>query len=102
VIAGFDFFTVPTVTFQLLYCFFVIEHGRRRILHFNVTDHPTAEWVVQQLREAFPEAGPYRYAIFDRDSTFTEEVVTFLEATGLKLLDDFRRVPPRGERCVRR
>jgi hypothetical protein len=84
VIAAFDLFTVPTATFQLLYCFFVIEHGRRRILRFNVTDHPTAEWVVQQLREAFPEAGPYRYAIFDRDSTFNEEVVAFLEATGLK------------------
>ena len=55
VIAAFDFFMVPTVTFDLLYCFFVIEHGRRRILHFNVTRHPTAEWVVQQLREAFPE-----------------------------------------------
>jgi WD40 repeat protein len=53
VIAAFDFFTVPTVTFQVLYCFSVIEHGRRRILHFNVTRHPTAEWVVQQLREAF-------------------------------------------------
>jgi putative transposase len=75
---------VPTVKFQLLHCFFVIEHGRRRILRFNVTDHPTAEWVVQQLREAFPDTGPYRYAIFDRDSTFNEEVVTFLEATGLK------------------
>ena len=85
VIAAFDFFTVPTVTFQLLYCFFVIEHGRRRVLHLNVTDHPTAEWVVQQLREAFPEACPYRYAIFDRDSTFNEGVVTFLEATGLKV-----------------
>ena len=84
VIAAFDCFMVPTVTFQLLYCFFVIEHGRRRILHFNVTRHPTAEWVVQQLREAFPEAGPYRYAIFDRDSTFNDEVVTFLRATGLK------------------
>jgi transposase InsO family protein len=83
-IAAFDFFTVPTVTFQLLYCFFVIEHGRRRILHFNVTRHPTAEWVVQQLREAFPEAGPYRYAVFDRDSTFNKEVVTFLKATGLE------------------
>jgi putative transposase len=84
VIVAFDFFTVPTVTFQQLYCFFVIEHGRRRILRFNVTDHPTAEWVVQQLREAFPEAGAYRYAIFDRDSTFNEEVVAFLDATGLK------------------
>ena len=81
VIAAFDFFTVPTVTFQLLYCFFVIEHGRRRILHFNVTRHPTANWVVRQLREAFPEACPYRYAIFDRDSTFNSEVVTFLKAT---------------------
>jgi transposase InsO family protein len=84
VIAAFDFFTVPTVTFQLLYCFFVIEHGRRRILHFNVTRYPTAEWVVQQLREAFPEAGPYRYAVFDRDSIFHEAVVTFLKAAGLK------------------
>jgi putative transposase len=67
------------VTFQLLYCFFVIEHERRRILHFNLTEHPTAEWVVQQLREAFPEASPYLYAVFDRDSTFNEEVVAFLE-----------------------
>ena len=45
-----DFFTVPTVNFQLLYCFFVIEHARRKILHFNVTRHPSADWVVQQLR----------------------------------------------------
>ena len=58
VIVAFDFFTVPTLTFQLLYCFFVIEHGRRKILHINVTRHPTAEWVAQQLREAFPEAAP--------------------------------------------
>jgi len=65
-----DFFTVPSVTFQLLYCFFVIEHGRRKILHCNVTRHPTAERVVQQLREAFPEAGDYRYVILDRDSKF--------------------------------
>jgi putative transposase len=84
VIAAFDFFTMPTVTFQLLYCFFVIGHGRRRILHFKVTRHPTAEWVVQQLREAFPEPGPYRYIVFDRDSTFNNEVDTFLKATGLE------------------
>jgi transposase InsO family protein len=84
VIAAFDFFTVPTVTFQLLYCFFVIAHGRRKILHFNVTRHPTAEWVVQQLREAFPEAGPYRYVILDRDSKFDADVIAFLKATGLK------------------
>lgn len=84
VIVAFDFFTVPTVMFKLLYCFFVIEHGRRKILHLNVTCHPTADWVVQQLREAFPEASPYRYVIFDRDSKFDAEVITFLKATGLE------------------
>jgi len=82
-IAAFDFFTVSTVTFKLLYCFFVIEHGRRRVLHFNVTPHPTAEWVVQQLREAFPETGPYRYVILDRDAKFDADVIAFLQATGL-------------------
>jgi transposase InsO family protein len=84
VIVAFDFFTVPTLTFQLLHCFFVIEHGRRRILHFNITRQPSAEWVVQQLRETFPEAGPYRYVILDRDSKFDATVMTFLKATGLK------------------
>jgi putative transposase len=84
VIVAFDFFTVPTVTFQLLYCFFVIEHNRRRILHFNVTRHPSAAWVVQQLREAFPEAARYRYVILDRDSMFNDEVITFMKATGVK------------------
>ena len=81
-IVAFDFFTVPTLTFQLLYCFFVIEHGRRSVLHFNITRHPTAEWVVQQLREAFPEVGPSRYAILD--SKFDADVIAFLKATGLR------------------
>ena len=62
----------------------MIEHVRRRILHFNVTRHPSADWVVQQLREAFPEAAPYRYVILDRDSIFDANVVTFLKATGLR------------------
>ena len=79
-----DFFTVPTMTFKLLYCFFAIEHGRRKILHINTTCHPTAEWVVQQLRETFPEAGQYRYVILDRDSKFDADVITFLKATGLQ------------------
>ena len=50
-----DFFTVPTLTFHVLYCFFVIGHDRRRVLHFNVTRYPSSSWIVQQLREAFPE-----------------------------------------------
>jgi len=77
-----DLFTVPTVTFRVLYCFFVIEHGRRRILHFNVTPHPSADWVVQQLRETFAEAAPYRYVILDRDSIFNADVTAFLKTTG--------------------
>lgn len=51
-IAAMDFFTVPTLTFQVLYCFFVIAHDRRSILHCNVTRHPTGLWITQQLREA--------------------------------------------------
>ena len=47
-----DFFTVPTLTFGILYCFFVISHGKPRMLHFNITLHPTIAWVIQQLREA--------------------------------------------------
>jgi hypothetical protein len=54
VIAAMDFFTVPRVTLRVLYCFLVIEHERRKILRCKVTQHPTAEWIVQQLREAFP------------------------------------------------
>ena len=79
-----DFFTVPSVTLQRLYCLFVIEHGRRKILHCNVTRHPTAEWVVQQLRETCPEAGGHRYVILDRDSKFDIEVLAFLESMGLQ------------------
>src|SRR5580658_1361451 len=69
-IAAMDFFTAPTLTFGVLYCFFVIAHDRRRILHFNVTKHPTSPWVVQQLREAFPYDTAPKYLIFDRGSNF--------------------------------
>ena len=70
VIAAMDFFTVPTITFGALYCFFVIRHDRRRILHFNVTDHPTSAWTVQQLRQAFPFDSAPRFLIFDRDAKY--------------------------------
>ena len=59
-----DFFTVPTVTFNLLYCFF-ISHDRRRILHCNVTRHPTSGWIVQQLREAFPDEPTSQFLLLD-------------------------------------
>lgn len=83
-VVAFDFFGVPTLTFKLLYAFLIIEHGRRKILHCNVTAHPTSEWVVQQLKEAFPEADPYRYVIFDHDSKFNRDVIQLLTATGLQ------------------
>jgi len=69
-IVALDFFTMPTVSFRMLYCLFVIEHARRRILHFRVTAHPNSDWVVQQLREAFPDSTPYRFVILDRDTKF--------------------------------
>ena len=73
-IAAMDFFTVPTINFSVLYCFFVISHDRRRILHFNVTKHPTSLWIVQQLREAFPFGSAPRFVIFDRDAKYGLEV----------------------------
>ena len=73
-IAAMDFFTVPTITFGVLYCFFIIAHRRRRILHLNVTKHPTSLWVVQQLREAFPCESTPRLLIFDRDGKYGLEV----------------------------
>src|SRR5579864_5963276 len=65
-----DFFTVPTIRFQVLYVFLVLAHDRRRILHFNVTAHPTAAWTGQQLREPFPFAQLPRYLLRDRDAIF--------------------------------
>jgi hypothetical protein len=66
-IAAMDFFTVPTDTFQVLYCFCIIRHDRRQILHFNVTRHPTSGWIAQQVREAFPYESVPRFLLFDHD-----------------------------------
>ena len=93
VIAAFDFFTVPSLTFRTLYRFFVIEHGRRRILHFNVTEHPASDWIVQQLREALPLPCPYRYVLFDRDTKFGRDVVEFLQASAMKPIRTSVRSP---------
>jgi putative transposase len=73
-IAAMDLFTVPTITFGVLYCFFIIDHGRRRIVNFNITSHPTAGWIIQQLREAFPYQSAPRFLIFDRDAKYGWEV----------------------------
>jgi transposase InsO family protein len=83
-IAAMDLFTVPTASLRLLYGFFIIEHGRRRILHFNATFHPTAAWVIQQLRDAFPYDSAPKYLIFDRDTIFSAAVVEFIKVMGTK------------------
>jgi transposase InsO family protein len=79
-----DFFALPTLTFGVLYCFFVIAHDRRRILHFNVTRHPTSAWVIQQLREAFPYDSAPGYLIFDRGTNFNEEVIDTVKSFGIQ------------------
>src|SRR6195256_5023739 len=79
-----DFFTVPTIRFQVLYVFLVLAHERRRIVHFNVTAHPTAEWTGQQLREAFPFEQVPRYLLRDRDSIFGDAFRGQVRDMGIK------------------
>jgi hypothetical protein len=81
-IAAMDFLVVPTARFRLLYAWFVIGHGRREIIHFGVTAHPTSSWVVQQLREAFPEDTAPRFLIFDNDSIFSDRVTKMVGQIG--------------------
>jgi hypothetical protein len=83
-IAAMDFFTVPTLTFGVLYFFFVIARDRRRIVHFNATRHPSSAWVSQQLREAFPYDSSPKYLIHDQDAIFGTEVVDTIEALEVK------------------
>ena len=84
VIAAMDLFVIPTATFRLLYGFVIVHHGRRRILHFNATEHPTQDWVAQQLRQAFPYEPATRYLIFDRDSIFSNLVLGTARSMGME------------------
>jgi transposase InsO family protein len=79
-----DFFTVPTATFRLLYCFVVLHHDRRRILHFNVTAHPHAMWISQQLVEAFPFDEAPRFLIRDRDGKYGEALLRRITSMGIE------------------
>jgi putative transposase len=83
-LASVDFFTVPTLRFQILYVFLVMAHDRRRILHFAVTQHPTAEWAAHQLCEAFPWETAPRFLLRDRDRIFGQEFVQQLTAMGIQ------------------
>jgi putative transposase len=75
-----DFFIVPTATFRVLFVFIVLAHDRRRIVHFNVTEHPTAQWTAQQIVEAFPFDTAPRYLIRDGDGIYGERVTRRIES----------------------
>jgi putative transposase len=92
-LVGMDFFTVPTVSFGLLWVFVVLHHERRRVVHFAVTDHPEAPWIVQQLREGFPFDTAPRYAILDRDGKYGYSVPEALLSMGVKPVRTAPRAP---------
>jgi transposase InsO family protein len=96
-----DFFVVVTAGFRILYVFVLMELGRRRILHVNVTDHPSAEWTLQQLREALPDDHPFRFLIHDRDRIFSLELDKAVAAMGVRILRTPLRSPQANARCER-
>jgi transposase InsO family protein len=96
-----DFCVAVTATFRLLYVFVVIEHASRRLLHVNVTAHPTAKWTLQQLREAIPSDHAYRFLIHDRDRIFSDALDQRIRHLGLKVLKTPVRTPVANAICER-
>jgi transposase InsO family protein len=96
-----DFCVVVTATFRLLYVFVVIEHASRRLLHVNVTAHPTAEWTLQQLREAIPAEHLYRFLIHDRDAIFSRQLDQSIRNLGLRVLKTPPQCPQANAICER-
>jgi putative transposase len=96
-----DFCVVVTTTFRVLYVFVVIEHARRRLLHVNVTAHPTAQWTLQQFREALPADHAYRMLIHDRDTIFSKDVDQAIRHMGLHVIKTPVRTPVANAICER-
>ena len=102
-IAAVDFFTVPTITFRILYVFIVLEHARRRIVHFNVVTHPTAQWTSQQIIEAFPFDSAPRYLLRDNDGIYGTIFKRRIETMGISDVPTAPRSPwqnPFAERVI--
>ena len=95
-----DFFVTVTATFRLLYVFIVIYHGSRRLLHINVTTHPTATWTLHQLREAFG-FDTHQFLLHDRDSIFTRHLDESIEGFGLQILKSPPHSPNAYALCER-
>jgi putative transposase len=96
-----DFCVVVTASFRLLYVLVVLEHASRRILHVNVTAHPTAQWTMQQLREAIPADHPYRFLIHDRDAIFSRDLDQRVRVLGLRVLKTPPQSPKANAHCER-
>ena len=96
-----DFFVVVTARFRILYVLVIMELGRRQILHHNVTAHPSAEWTLQQFREALKEEHPYRFLIHDRDSIFSKDLDKAVTAMGVRILKTPVRAPKANAYCER-
>jgi putative transposase len=96
-----DFFVTVTATFRVLYIFVVVEVGTRRILHWNVTDQPTAEWTTQHSRMVVPGDQSHRFVVHDHDSIFSEGVDPTIAAMGLTVLKTPERAPQANAFCER-
>ncbi len=96
-----DFCVVVTATFRVVYVFVVMEPATRRILHANVTAHPTAHWTLQQLREAIPADHPYRFLLHDRDSIFSAQLDQQVRHLGLRVLKTPPHSPQANALCER-
>lgn len=96
-----DFCVAVTATFRLLYVFVVIEHVSRQLLHVNVTAHPTADWTLQQLREAIPADHGYRFLLHDRDSIFSRALDQGIRHIGLQVLKTPPHSPQANALCER-
>jgi transposase InsO family protein len=100
-LAAIDFFAVPTATFRILFCFVVLHHDRRRVVHFNVTANPTAQWTAQQIVEAFPYDEAPRYLIRDRDSIYGDYFRQRIKSMGIKEVPTAPRSPWQNPYCER-
>jgi putative transposase len=96
-----DFCVAVTATFRILYVFVMIEHASRRLLHVNVTGHPTAPWTMQQFREAIPADHTYRILIHDRDTIFSKDVDQGVRHMGLHVVKTPVRAPVANAICER-
>ena len=88
-----DFFVVPTLSFRLLFVFVVLRHHRRELIHFNVTDHPTAAWTARQIIDAFPEETAPKYLLRDRDSIYGEAFTRCVSTMGIRPVLTAPRAP---------